>query len=114
MSPQSWSCGRPRAQTQGEQSQVRYKAVPKRMIVSIGFSQRNWKIIPARAKHKRNCECTNISKQFTNILRHGGCHEADGAVRWTHVVTLLEDAEDWNKEEWIAVLSRSSDKPRME
>ena len=26
---------------------------------------------------------------------------ADGAVRWSHVLTFLEDTEDWNKEKWI-------------
>ena len=52
LSPQSSSCGRPR----GEQSQVRYKAAPKPKLVSIGLSQRNWKIILANAKQTRKCE----------------------------------------------------------
>ena len=72
---------------------------------------------PAKAKHKRDCEFKDMSKHFTKILRHGGCHEADGAVRWAHVFSLLKDAEqtqDWNKEQWIDTLSRSADKPRME
>ena len=48
------------------------------------------------------------------ILRHGGCYEAVRAVRWTYVLSLLEDAEDRNKEEWIEALGRSTDKPRKE
>ena len=56
LAPQSSSCGRPRAQTQGEQSQVRYKASPKPKLVSVGFSQRNWQMVPARAKLERDCE----------------------------------------------------------
>ena len=40
LSPRSSSSGRPRAQTQGEQSQVRYKAMPKPKLESVGFSQR--------------------------------------------------------------------------
>ena len=34
------------------------------------------------------------------FLRHGSCHEAVGAVRWTHVQILMEDAEQtqtWKK-----------------
>ena len=57
-----------------------------------------------------------MSVHFTKILRHGGCHEADGAIRWTHVL-ILEDAEQtqtWNKEDWIDAHSRSTDKPRRE
>ena len=47
----------------------------------------------------------------------GACPEADGAVRWTHVWTHMEDAEQtqsWNQGDWIDALSRSTDKPRME
>ena len=47
-------------------------------------------------------------------LRHGGCYEAARAVRSTYVLSLLEDAEDRNKEEWIEALGRSTDKPRKE
>ena len=56
-SPQCSSCGRLGAQTHGEQSQVRFKAVPmqrKRIVNS------------------------KMSKHFTNSLRCGGCHEPDG------------------------------------
>ena len=60
------------------------------------------------------CEFTDISKQFTRVLRHGGCHEADGAVRWAYILSLLEGAEDWNKEKSFDGLGRSSGKPRME
>ena len=63
------------------------------------------------------CEFTDITEHFTKILRHGGAHEADGAVRWTHVLTLMEDAEQipyWNKGNWIDALSRSSDKARVD
>ena len=48
------------------------------------------------------------------ILRHGGCYEAARAVRSTYVLSLLEDAEDRHKEEWIEALGRSTDKPRKE
>ena len=64
LSPQSSSCGRPRAQTQGAQSQEGYKAAPQRKLLSIGFSQRNWKIIPAKAKYCRHCEFKNFSKHL--------------------------------------------------
>ena len=53
LSTQSSSCGPPRAQTQGEQSPTKYKAAPLPKSMSLGFSQRIWKIIPAKAKHKR-------------------------------------------------------------
>ena len=111
------SCGRPRAQTQSEQSQVRYQAALKRKLVPIGSSQQNWKLIPAKAKHKGDCEFKNMSRRFTKILRHGGCHEADGAVRWAHVLSILEDAEQSQKRDKqprIDLLSRSVDKPREE
>ena len=38
-------------------------------------------------------------------------------MRWTHVLTFLEDAEQTqtrDKEEWIDAISFSTDKPRME
>ena len=88
------------------------EAAPKPKLTLIGFSQRDWKITWARAQHKRDCGFVNISKHFTKILRHGGFHEADGAVRWTPVLTLMEDAEqtpNWNKKDWIDALSRSAD-----
>ena len=91
------------------------EAARKPKLILIGFSQRDWKITWARAQHKRNCEFVNISKHFTKILRHGGCHGADGAVRWTLVLTLMEDAEqtpNWNKKDWIDALSRSTDKSK--
>ena len=80
-SPQSSSCGRPRAQPTDGHSPVRYEAAPKPKLFAIGFSQRDWKIILATAKHKRNGQFVNMSKHFTNVPRHGVCHEADGAVR---------------------------------
>ena len=64
-----------------------------------------------------DCEFVDISKHFSKILRHGGCHEADGVVRWTHVWTRMKDAEETqncNKEDWIDAHSRSTDKPRIE
>ena len=91
------------------------EAAPKPKLILIGFSQRDWKITWARAQHKRDCKFVNISKHVTKMLRHGSCHEADGAVRWTHVLTLMEDAEqtpNWNKKDWIDALSRSTDKSK--
>ena len=73
ISPRSSSCARLRAQTQGDQSLARYNALPKPKVVSVGFSQRNWRMIPARAKNKRDCECTEISKHFSGFLRDGNC-----------------------------------------
>ena len=58
-----------------------------------------------------------ISKHFTKILRHGCCHEADGAVRWDHVLTNMPSAEQtqfWDTEKWIDAVGRSADKPRTE
>ena len=54
----------------------------------------------------------DISKHLTRVLRHGGCHEADGAARWSPVTALLNDAEHNQKlkERWIDVLGRSTDK----
>ena len=66
LSPKSPSCGRPRAQTQGDQSQVRYKAAPKPKLVSIMLSQRIRKTIPAEAKLERDCES---KKQIPNTSR---------------------------------------------
>ena len=91
------------------------EAAPKPKLILIGCSQRDWKITWSRAQHKRDCGFVNISKHFTKILRHGGFHEADGAVRWTPVLTLMEDAEqtpNWNKKDWIDALSRSTDKSK--
>ena len=54
-------------------------------------------------------------KHHMKILRHGGCYDADGAIRWTHVLTPMEDTEQtWNKVEWIDALCRSTNKPRIE
>ena len=76
-SQQSQSCGPPRAQVTSGRSPVRYEAAPD----STGFSQRVWKSIPASALTNRECEFVSISRHFTKILRHTGCHESDGAVR---------------------------------
>ena len=117
LSPHSSSCGRPRARTQNEQSQASFSAVPKPKLVSVGSSQRKWRIILAKAKHKRDCEFRHISKHVTRVLRHKGCQEADGAEQWANALSLLKDAEhtqDWKKARWIDVLGRSTDKPRME
>ena len=93
---------------------MRYKAAPKPKVKTIGFSQRDWKRIPATSKHNRYCECVNMPKHFTKI---GGCHVADGAVRWSHALTRMEEAgqsQTGNKEDWIHALCRSTDKPRVE
>ena len=102
LSPQSSRCGRPRAQTQSEHLPATYQAAPKPKLLSIGFSQTN----SAKAKRKRDCD------QALHELRHGSCHETDGAERWTHVLTLREDTgQTWNKENWIDALSRSTTSP---
>ena len=66
---------------------------------------------PSKSKAQKDCDFRDISKHFAYVLRHGGCHEADGAVRWVHVLSLLEDAEQtqtWDKENWIdALLQRT-------
>ena len=60
---------------------------------------------------EKDCEFVPIFKHFTKTRLHGGCHEADGAVRRDHVLTNVPSA---NKEKWIDALGRSTDKPRME
>ena len=93
LSLQSASCGRSRAQTEGEQSQVRYKAMLETPLLTVGVCQRKCEMIRATAKNKRDREFKDISKHITRVLRHGGCHEVGGSVRWAHVLALLEDAE---------------------
>ena len=51
----------------------------------MGFSQRVWTSIPAKALSRRDCEFVDISRHLTKILRH----EADGAARWDHVRRLF-------------------------
>ena len=100
-SQQSISCGRPRAQATGGHSPVRYKAAPKPKLFSIGGSQRAWKLTRAKALTNRICEFVENSRHLTNILRHTGCHESDGAVRWDHVLTRMpssEQTQNWSKE----------------
>ena len=113
LSPQSPSCGRPLAQTQGAQSQEGYKVAPQRKVTSLDSSA---KLEDNPGKNKV-LSALGIQKLFlppTKILRHGVCHEAARAPRWSNVLTLLGDAEDTNKEEWFDLLSRSTDKPRRE
>ena len=98
---QSSSCGRP-------QAQARFEAGSKPKLVSVGFSQRERVVIPSKAKNALSPSAS------LRILRHGGCYETARAVRWTYVLSLLEDAEDRNKEEWIEALGRSTHKPRKE
>ena len=50
LSPQSSTCGRPRAQTLGKQSQVRYKAMPKPKLISVAVSQRKMEDTPSKSK----------------------------------------------------------------
>ena len=117
LSPQSISCGRPRAQATGGQSPLREKALPELKFTLLGFSQRDWKSIPAKALTKRDCELVNITQHFTKIPRRGGCHEAHGAVRWSYVLTRTEIAEQtqtWNEDDWIDALCRSSKEIGME
>ena len=52
-SQHSVSCGRPRAQGTGGNSPARYKAAPKPKLVSVGFSQRIWESISAKALTKK-------------------------------------------------------------
>ena len=92
-SQQSTSCGRPRAQVTSGHSLVKFKAAPKPKLISIGFRQRVWKSIAAKDFTKMDCEFVSNSKHFTKILRHTGCHESDGALRWYHVLTIMPNAE---------------------
>ena len=97
------SCGRPRALTQGEQSPVRYKVAPKRKLVLIGFSHPVWQSIPAEAQHKRMMN----SVTFSSTSRVFCDTEADGAVRWSHVLRIKDNAgrtRNWNNEnlDWRA------------
>ena len=78
LSPQSLRCGRPRAQTQGEQSQVKCKAVPKPKFVTIGFSQRNWKIYSAQAEHKKDCEFTKHVRSYDTEVIMKRTEQYDG------------------------------------
>ena len=80
-----WAAGDREHKNQGQepggQSPVRYKAAPKPEQKTTGFSQRVRTLIPAKALTKRDCEFVR------------GCHEADGAVRWDHVLTNMPSAE---------------------
>ena len=106
-SQQSISCGRLRAQGTGGQSPVSYKPEPKPKPISIGFSQRVWKSISAKAPTKIFGEFVSISKNFTKIPRHTGCHESDGAVRSDHVLKSMQRAEQtqsWDTEKWMPLV----------
>ena len=70
--------GRLRAQTQGEQSPVRYRDAPKSKLISIGFSQQIWNH-PAQAKHRRVCDIRDMSNYLMYVPRRLS------AVRWSHV-----------------------------
>ena len=86
-------------------------------LFPIGFSQRDLKIIQHEQNTKVTVNSQNMSKHFMEILRHGGCHEADGAVRLSFVLTRMEDAEqtqNWIREDWIDAFGCSTDKPRLE
>ena len=63
---QSIRCGRPRTQETNATSSVNCKDAPETKIVSIGFIQRVWKLIPAEALTNIDCEPVNISWHFTN------------------------------------------------
>ena len=113
-SQQSMTCGRPRAQETSGNSPVTYKTAPEPKLTSIGLSQRVWKLIPAETFTQRDCEFVHISRHFTKILRHTGCHESDGAVRWNHVLTRMPSAEQtlyWKKESglmhFVVLLTKS-------
>ena len=98
LSRRSSSCGRPRAQTQSEQSQVRCTGRPKPKL--------------------QRCEFKHNSKHITRYLRHGGC---------AHGLSILGGAgssQDWNKEqglthsvvqptnpEWTTVRKKRNDSP---
>ena len=111
------SCGRPRAQVTCGHSPVRCKVALKPKLISIVFSQRIWKSIPAKELTKGDCEFASTSKHLTKNLRHTGCDESDGAVRWDHFLQACQELskiKNWNKEDWIDTFSRSTDKLRME
>ena len=112
-SQQSTSCGRSRVQEKCGHSPVRCEAAPEPKLMSMGFGQQVWESI-AKALTK-DCEFVDISRHFTKIPGHGGCHEAGGARRWDHVWTSMPSAEQtqkWDKEKWIDAVGRSADKSR--
>ena len=85
----------------------------KPKLVSNGFRQ----LVPAKASTKRDCEFVDISKHSRKNLRHAGCHESDGAVRWGHVSTNMPRTEQTlyrDKEKWIDAFGRSTDEARLE
>ena len=103
----STSCGRPRAQETVGNSPVRCEAAPKPKPISIGWSQRVWKLIPAKALNKRDCAFVHISKHFTKILRY----EFGMKLQTCQVLSKLRN---WDRKKWIDALGRSTDRPRME
>ena len=95
-SQQSMTCGRPQGNWWKFASHIQR---PK--LTSIGLSQRVWKLMPAETFTQRDSEFEHISWHVTKILRHGDSHEADGAVRWDHVLANIPSAEQtlyWKKE----------------
>ena len=54
-SQQSVSCGRLGAQETGGNLPVRCEAAPKPKLISFGFNQRVWTLIPAKASTNRDC-----------------------------------------------------------
>ena len=89
---------------------MRCKVVPKPKLTSMGFSQRVWKLIPAKIVDQKMNSYTSPStpQRFYD--------EADGAVRRDHVTTNMPNDEQTryrDKEKWIDALGRSTDKPRM-
>ena len=47
-------------------------------------------VIPAKTKNKKDCQVRDISQHIARFQRLGGFHEAVGAVRRSHVLTLLK------------------------
>ena len=65
---------------------------------------------PSNNTTRRDGEFVCIFKQFTKILRHGGCHGAeeqyDGQM-FGHAWKMLSKLKKWNVEDWIGVFSCS-------
>ena len=109
-------CGRQQAQATGKHSPVTYQAVPKPKLMSIGFSQRNWKILVATARQKGtvNSEtCPSTSRMFDDtevVMKLAEQYDGD------MFLTTLEDAEQTltGTKKIGLTISRSTDKPRME
>ena len=114
LSQQSTSCVRPRANETSGNPPIRNKTAPKPKLILIAFSQRARKSIPANTWTRKDCEFENTSKYFTNPMTH-----KLSLIRRSNTIEICFDKHakcwaknNWNREIWIVVHSRFTDKPR--